>query len=80
MIDALRPAADIFSRELHAGGTPAEAWAEALLAAERGAEATARMKPRLGRASYLGERALGLPDAGAEAVVVWLRALSRFIR
>ncbi|ATB38172.1 dihydroxyacetone kinase [Cystobacter fuscus] len=80
MIDALRPAADIFSRELQAGGTPAEAWAEALLAAERGAEATARMKPRLGRASYLGERALGLPDAGAEAVVVWLRALSRFIR
>ncbi|WNG16261.1 dihydroxyacetone kinase family protein [Cystobacter fuscus] len=80
MIDALRPAADIFSRELHAGGTPAEAWAEALLAAERGAEATSRMKPRLGRASYLGERALGLPDAGAEAVVVWLRALSRFVR
>ncbi|MHB0676999.1 DAK2 domain-containing protein [Roseomonas mucosa] len=30
----------------------------------------------MGRASYLGERALGVPDAGAAAAVVWLRALA----
>jgi dihydroxyacetone kinase len=44
--------------------------------AERGVEATARMKPRLGRSSYLGDRVLGYPDPGAKAVAIWLRAAS----
>ena len=79
MVDALRPAADTFAQALQRGTSPAGAWAEAVRAAEAGAESTARMKPRLGRASYLGERAVGLPDAGAQAVVVWLRALTPFI-
>ena len=34
------------------------------------------MNPRKGRSSYLGDRALGHPDPGAEAVAVWLRAVS----
>jgi triose/dihydroxyacetone kinase / FAD-AMP lyase (cyclizing) len=46
----------------------------AVEAAERGAEATAQMKPRLGRSSYLGDRVLGHPDPGAKAVAIWLRA------
>lgn len=45
-------------------------------AAEAGAAATAQMHPRLGRASYLGDRALGTPDGGAVAVAIWLRALA----
>ena len=48
----------------------------AALAAETGADATAGMAPRLGRASYLGERALGVADGGAVAVAIWLRALA----
>src|ERR1700761_8225741 len=36
----------------------------AVEAAERGAEATATMKPRVGRSSYLGDRVLGHPDPG----------------
>ncbi|MBC9176105.1 DAK2 domain-containing protein, partial [Roseomonas ludipueritiae] len=52
----------------------------AVRAAEAGAEATAAMRPRLGRASYLGDRAIGVPDAGAAAAVIWLRALSPFVR
>ena len=40
------------------------------------AEATAQMKPQLGRSSYLGDRVLGHPDPGAEAIAVWLRAAS----
>jgi dihydroxyacetone kinase len=43
--------------------------------AERGVEATARMKPRFGRSSYLGDRVLGYPDPGAKAVAIWLRAV-----
>jgi dihydroxyacetone kinase len=33
------------------------------------------MTARRGRSSYLGERAVGHPDPGAEAVVVWLDAV-----
>jgi dihydroxyacetone kinase len=54
-----------------------ESWTEAVAAAEAGAAATASMRPRLGRAAYLGDRALGIPDAGASAVVVWMQALAR---
>jgi dihydroxyacetone kinase len=75
MLDALHPAAEAFAGSLAAGRAPAEAWAAAVAAAEEGLQATASMRPRLGRASYLGDRAVGRPDAGAAAAVVWLRAL-----
>ncbi|MBZ4329515.1 dihydroxyacetone kinase subunit DhaL [Corallococcus sp. AS-1-12] len=75
MVDALHPAAAALMRAVREGRTLGEAWAEATRAAEQGAEATASMSPRLGRASYLGERAKGVPDAGAVAVVIWMKAL-----
>jgi dihydroxyacetone kinase len=66
MLDALDP----FVKALQQGaGLKA-----AVEAAEGGAEATAQMKPRLGRSSYLGDRVLGHPDPGAKAVTIWLRA------
>lgn len=67
MLDALVPAAEAFATS----GTLAAA-----AAAEAGVAATAGMSPRLGRASYLGDRVRGVPDAGAAAVAVWLRALA----
>ena len=74
MLDALDP----FVRFLKSAG--ANVSREVLLAAvgqaKRGAEATAQMRPRLGRSSYLGDRVLGHPDPGAEAVVIWLQAIS----
>lgn len=76
MLDALSPAADAFSTALEAGHPPAAAWRAALEAAEHGCAATAAMRPRLGRASYLGERTLGVPDAGASAALVWLKVLA----
>ncbi|UFN48815.1 dihydroxyacetone kinase subunit DhaK [Roseomonas sp. OT10] len=74
MLDALHPAAEAFAEAVAAGQAPMAAWSEAVAAAEAGAAGTAGMRPRLGRASYLGDRALGTPDAGAVAAVVWLRA------
>jgi dihydroxyacetone kinase len=52
-----------------------EAWIQAIAAAEDGTAATAAMYPRVGRAAYLGQRAIGAPDAGAAAVLVWMRAI-----
>ncbi|MNZ37347.1 PTS-dependent dihydroxyacetone kinase, dihydroxyacetone-binding subunit DhaK [compost metagenome] len=76
MIDALHPAAETFRDKLAGGASAAEAWRSAVAAGVAGAEATASMKPRLGRASYLGERAVGHLDAGAVAVSIWLEAIS----
>ncbi|HJE66967.1 dihydroxyacetone kinase family protein [Pseudomonas oryzihabitans] len=75
MLDALRPAADALLAGALAGASPTQAFAAALAAAREGAEATAEMLPAQGRASYLGERARGIPDGGAVAVVCWLEVL-----
>ena len=72
MLDALHPALET----LRAKGGSAEAWRAAAVAAEEGANATAAMTPKLGRASYLGERAIGVPDGGAAAVAIWMKALA----
>lgn len=77
MLDALLPAARALAEAAQYGLPPAQAWNLTAEAAKAGAEATAMMKPRLGRASYLGERALGSPDGGAVAVSIWLDAVAR---
>jgi triose/dihydroxyacetone kinase / FAD-AMP lyase (cyclizing) len=72
MLDALVPFVKFLK---DARGEPSrETLLTAVEAAERGAEATTQMKPRLGRSSYLGDRVLGHPDPGAKAVAIWLRA------
>jgi triose/dihydroxyacetone kinase / FAD-AMP lyase (cyclizing) len=73
MLDALDP----FVRTLRQGAVvkaTRDAVLAAVEAAERGAEATAQMQPKLGRSSYLGGRVLGYPDPGAKAICMWLRA------
>ena len=75
MIDTLHPGATAFAAGLAVGRSATEAWDEAVTAAQEGLAATAQMHPRLGRASYLGDRAMGTVDAGAAAVAIWMRAV-----
>ncbi|CAH1687045.1 Dihydroxyacetone kinase, ATP-dependent [Hyphomicrobiales bacterium] len=70
MVDALLPAAEAIAQ----GGGVATQLAAAAEAASLAAARTADMMPRRGRSSYIGERALGYPDPGAEAVALWLKA------
>lgn len=74
MLDALDPA--LKSLKASGGSDPKAAWLAAAKAAEDGAKATETMAPKLGRAAYLGERAVGVPDGGAAAVAIWMRALA----
>jgi dihydroxyacetone kinase len=74
MVDALAPAAEAF--DLAAGDGGAVALGAAADAAAAGANATADIRARLGRSSYLGDRVLGRPDPGAQAVALWLSALT----
>lgn len=79
MLDALMPAANAFSESVSRGYSIEASWNASALAAEQGAQATAAMQPRLGRASYLGDRAVGVPDGGAMAAAIWLKALGTAI-
>lgn len=85
IVDALAPAAE--SLAAAAEGKPATGAegdsenAEAPLttaaqAAIRGALSTASLRPRRGRASYVGDHALGVPDPGALAVALLFVALA----
>ena len=76
MLDALYPAAAAFRAAIDRGSPWTDAVKAASAAAEQGARATAKLLPRRGRSAYLGERALGSPDPGAEAIAVWLRAIA----
>ena len=80
MLDALYPAVDAFKAGQQQGLPVTDAWLQSVAAAEEGAAATAAMRPRSGRAAYLGDRAVGVPDGGAVAVSIWLRALTSAIK
>ncbi len=80
MLDALFPAVEALASGPRSGKSAMAALAEAVDAAQHGAEATASMSPRRGRTSYLGDRALGRPDPGAVAVSLWLRAASEALQ
>ncbi|GAA0476539.1 dihydroxyacetone kinase [Paractinoplanes deccanensis] len=80
MVDALQPAADAFAGSLAAGHDWRFALDAAVEAARVGADATAQVRARLGRSSYLGDRVLGRPDPGAVAVARWLGAVASTLR
>ncbi len=75
MLDAIYPAA----RALHAGVAAGDGLLVALqaaaTAATSGAQATAERAATKGRASYLGDRAIGKPDPGATSAAIVIVAL-----
>lgn len=76
MLDAMFPALEALEAAAAAGKSGAEALSLALAGAREGRDATANMVAARGRASYLGERSLGHPDAGAAMICVLLEAIN----
>jgi len=74
MIDAWTPAVDAAAEAHAAGKSELEILLAAAKAAENGAVATEPLIARKGRASYLGERAIGHRDPGAQSTALLLRA------
>lgn len=74
MVDAWTPAVDAAASAADDGATPEQVLAAAADAAATGAESTDALVARKGRASYLGERAVGHRDPGAQSTVYLLRA------
>ena len=76
MLDTLVPAVEALRAELRAGRDLSDAAARAAEAAAAGCEATRLMVAQRGRASYLGERAVGHLDPGAVSSRLLIDALA----
>ena len=74
MLDTLDPFVRSFGEAAGKGVSPADAWEQALPAAEEGADSTADMISARGRAAKLGERSRGHKDPGAVSMLYVLRA------
>lgn len=73
LLDALIPAVEGLEQACEVGLDGTDAFRKAVKGAVEGAEATKSMTAARGRASYLGERSLNYPDAGAMAVSIILK-------
>lgn len=70
MIDALVPFAVTLETRIGEGQPLHHAWTAATTAAEEAAQATAALRPALGRARPLAEKSLGHADAGAVSLAL----------
>jgi len=77
MADALTPAAEAAKEVADSGGSVSAVFRAAAEAANEGAEATVPLTARRGRASYMGERAVGHKDPGAASTHLLLDAAAR---
>lgn len=74
MIDALDPAAAVLTSQAASGLGSAQALIAAAEAAVAGARSTLGLRARRGRASYVGDAALGVLDPGAVVAALALQA------
>ena len=74
MFDALDPAARAFDSAIAAGLGISAAWQAARISADVGAEATAAMRARRGKSSYVGDKSIGSVDPGAASVALLIAA------
>jgi dihydroxyacetone kinase len=74
MLDAGVPFLRALTDSVASGETLPAAWHRAAAAATEAADATAALRPRVGRARPLAERSIGTPDAGAVSLALCARA------
>ena len=80
LLDGLDPAVDAFDKAHGEGFSLVECAERAVEACEAGVKATEPMQSRVSRASWLGERSIGVQDPGATAVLYMLRAAADWVR
>ena len=78
IVDAMAPAAAALRTSAQCGTSLADALGEAATAAANGANATALLDARRGRAARAPDRGHGYPDAGARACAVFWAATTRY--
>jgi len=76
LLDTLVPAVEAFDKATADGKSFGEALEDLVAAAETGRDSTIDLVAKIGRASRLGERSLGVLDAGATSCAIILKELS----
>ncbi|WP_439625193.1 dihydroxyacetone kinase subunit DhaL [Shinella sp.] len=76
LIDTFVPAIEAFDKATAEGKSFGEALEALVVAAETGRDSTINLVAKIGRASRLGERSLGVLDAGATSCAIILKELS----
>lgn len=76
MLDALLPFVEQLEQRVADGEQWQRAWATAADTAQAAAEATAELRPKVGRARPLAERSVGTPDAGATSLAMCARTVA----
>ena len=79
MLDTLLPFIDSLDEELGNGKNMAEAWKHASEIAQKCADATAALSPKIGRARPLAERSVGTPDPGAISMALIIKVVGEVI-
>jgi dihydroxyacetone kinase-like protein len=79
MVDAWTPAVEAFTKATADGATLADCARAAATAARDGADATTPLRARKGRASYVGDRAIGHQDPGAVSSALLFEALAEVL-
>lgn len=77
LLDALIPAVESIKQSAAAGESFAQALAKSEAAAIDGGERTKLIAATKGRASYVGERSISFPDAGAAAIGIIFSSLRK---
>jgi len=79
LLDALIPASQALTEAASMGLSLPECMNAALNEAKIGAETAIMLKSRAGRSEWMGDRTIGVRDAGAEAMVILLETTTNFI-
>ncbi|MEO3795117.1 dihydroxyacetone kinase family protein [Nonomuraea sp. B10E15] len=76
MVDAFVPFCEALADRVGSGSELPAAWRESARVCKSAAEATAGLRPRVGRARPLAERSVGTPDAGATSLALCALAVA----
>jgi dihydroxyacetone kinase len=79
MLDTLLPFIDDLDEQLGSGKIMADAWKHAAEVAQKSADATAALSPKIGRARPLAERSVGTPDPGAVSMALIIKVVGDVI-
>jgi dihydroxyacetone kinase len=76
LVDSFVPFVESLERGAGEGAPIAGAWSAAADFCEAAAQATAPLRPRLGRARPLADRSVGHPDAGATSLAMIAKTIA----
>ena len=79
MLDTLLPFIDALDEQLDSGKIMADAWKHASEVAQKSADTTAALSPKIGRARPLAERSVGTPDPGAVSMALIIKVVGDVI-